>query len=156
MDKDIVRILSTCKVINLKENEPFPKPENEDDPIYVVGLSNANWGKDYYKCDSFYKIKYRSTDGTWGGYTSINKDGDYQWYWTMNDVFGDENNREYAYIVNNYDDGRKLAKFLDTINGYFDINHLNEIISRKQEKIKKLQEECNYYLDIIKYFSKND
>lgn len=152
LSEDIIRILNSCKIINLKNKEPFPKPEHEWDPLIIVGLSNGNWGPDHYKCDTFYYVKY-TTHGycTWGGYTMLGKDNEPKLWWTMNHVYNDDNNTEFAYVVDNKEDGYKLAEFLDSINGYFDINKIEDKIYLLKSDIIDLENKINYYEDIKKY-----
>ena len=92
---------------------------------------------------------------TYGGYKYLRKDGEGDFWWTFNYVYDDKYNKEYAYIVDNEDDGDKLAKFLTSIYGYFDINKINWKISNINKKIEELNKEIQYYEDIKKYIDEN-
>ena len=136
MNQKILQIIKDCKIINLKEHEPLPEGE-----CYLVGLTNSNCGSDGYDVRHFMcGLKYTTHDtklNTYGGYTKINKDGEPSWWWTMNYVYGDQFNRDYAFIVNSYEDGHILANELNKCNG--DFRNILKSIQEKCEKIEQIQ-----------------
>ncbi len=138
MNPKTLQIIKDCKIINLKEHEPFPEGE-----CYLVGLTNQNWGNDCYDVRHFMcGLKYsdhNSRLNTYGGYTEINKDGEPRWWWTMNYVYGDQFNRDYAFIVNSYEDGHILAEELNKCHG--DFRNILSSILQKYEKIENLKKE---------------
>ena len=138
MNRKILQIIKDCKIINLKEHEPFPEGE-----CYLVGLTNQNWGNDCYDVRHFMcGLKYsdhNSRLNTYGGYTDIDKDGNPRGWWTMNYVYEDKFNRDYAFIVNSYEDGEILAKELNKCNG--DFRNISKSIQEKSEKIEQIQKE---------------
>lgn len=161
MIEDIKRILKSCKRINVRNCDPWPEKDYTKGPIYLVGLTNSDWPgeTDQFKCYEIYYPKYckriGKNDLTYGGYKYLRKDGEGDFWWTFNYVYDDRYNKEYAYIVNNEDDGDKLAKFLTSIYGYFDINKINEKISDINKNIEELNKEIQYYEDIKKYIDEN-
>lgn len=138
MNQRTLQIIKDCKIINLKNHEPFPEGE-----CYLVGLTNQNWGSDCYDVRHFIcGLKYsdhNSKLNTYGGYTYIDKDGNYRGWWTMNYVYGDKFNKDYAFIVNSYEDGEILAKELNKCNG--DFRNIQKSIQEKCEKIELIQNE---------------
>ena len=138
MNQKILQIIKDCKIINLKEHEPFPEGK-----CYLVGLTNQNWGNDCYDVRHFIcGLKYsdhNSRLNTYGGYTDIDKDGNARGWWTMNYVYGDEFNRDYAFIVNSYEDGHILAEELNKCQG--DFRNIVSSIHQKYEKIEKIERE---------------
>ena len=138
MDRKTIQIIKNCKIINLKEHESFPVGE-----CYLVGLTNHNCGNACYDVMHFMcGLKYtdhNSRLNTYGGYTEINKDGEPSWWWTMNYVYEDRFNRDYAFIVNSYEDGEILAKELNKCNG--DFRNIQKSIQEKCEKIEQIQRE---------------
>ena len=138
MNQKIIQIIKDCKIINLKEHEPFPEGE-----CYLVGLANTNWGPDVYDVKHFMcGLKYsdhNSKLNTYGGYTEINKDGEPSLWWTMNYVYDDKFNRDYAFIVNSYEDGKILANELNKCHG--DFRNILSSIHQKYEKIEKIKKE---------------
>lgn len=138
MNPKTLQIIKDCKIINLKEHEPFPEGE-----CYLVGLTNQNLGSDSYDVRHF-KCGLKYTDhnsrlNTYGGYTDIDKEGNPYCWWTMNYVYGDQFNRDYAFIVNSYEDGNILAKELNKCQG--DFRNILSSIHQKYEKIEKLKQE---------------
>lgn len=166
MDKDIIRILNTCKRINVKNCDPWPDKANNGELIYLVGLTNVDWpgSPDRFECHQIYYPKYckrlGKNDLTYGGYHYLDKEGEPKHWWTFNYVYGDENNKEWAYIVDNEKDGEKLAKFLTEINGYFTTDSIFIKISNINDRIKNLQKELEYYQtfyeDLKKYIGENN
>ena len=138
MNPKTLQIIKACKIINLKNHEPFPEGE-----CYLVGLTNQNWGSDSYDVRHFMcGLKYsdhNSILNTYGGYTEINKDGEPSWWWTMNYVYDDQFNRDYAFIVNSFEDGKILAEELNKCHG--DFRNILKSISQKYEKIEMLKQE---------------
>ena len=125
-------------VINLKKHEPFPEGE-----CYLVGLTNQNYGSDHYDVRHFMcGLKYtdhNSRLNTYGGYTSIDKEGNPYCWWTMNYVNNENLNKDYAFIVNSYEDGHILAKELNKCQG--DFRNISMSIFQKYEKIEKIKNE---------------
>ena len=144
MIEDIKRILKFCKRINVRNCDPWPEKDYTKGPIYLVGLTNSDWPgeSDQFKCFTIYYPKYckriGKNDLTYGGYMYLGKDEDGDFWWTFNYVYDDRYNKEWAYIVDNEDDGDKLAKFLTSIYGYFDINKINEKIFDINKNIEEL------------------
>ena len=148
MNKEIIRILNNCIKINIKNSESFPKSVNNGDAVYLVGLTNNKFGgSDKFKCIQVYYPKYRENtyDMTYGGFRWIEKDGEPSGWWTFNSVYNDKNNKEYAYIVDNENDGEKLAEFLNKINGYFNKDLIKEKIKELNVEIQKLESEKKFY-----------
>ncbi|MBR6907795.1 hypothetical protein IKN40_04845 [bacterium] len=136
---DIKRILSKCKIIDIEAKESFPEGK-----VTFVGVGN-----DKYECRSLWDMKY--TDHmklTYGGYFKEDHSG-YNAWWTMNYNYSDKYDKTKAYIVNNKTDGYKLAKFLNFIGGF---NNLENTILKKENEIKNLQEDLEYLLEIKKEF----
>ena len=118
---DIVRILFTCKIIHIDQKEPFPSGK-----VIFVGLGNNN-----YECRILYDMKYTDhMELTYGGYFSEDHSG-YNAWWTMNYNYSDEYDKTKAYIVENREDGDKLAAFLNFIGG---ISKLENTIYNKKEQ----------------------
>ena len=90
---------------------------------------------------------HNSRLNTYGGYTEINKNGEPRWWWTMNYVYGDQFNRDYAFIVNSYEDGNILAEELNKCHG--DFRNILSSIHQKYEKIEKLKQEIKE-LELLK------
>ena len=138
MNLKTLQIIKNCKIINLKNHETLPEGE-----CYLVGLTNLNWGSDGYDVRHFIcglkYSDYNSRLNTYGGYTEIDKEGNPHWWWTMNYVYGDEFNRDYAFIVDSYEDGDILAKELNKCNG--DFRNIFKSISQKYENIETLKKE---------------
>ena len=129
--KDIKRILSECKIIDIEVKEPLPEGK-----VTFVGVGN-----DKYECRVLWDMKY--TDHmklTYGGYFNEDHSG-YNAWWTMNYNYSDLYDKTKMYIVNNRDDGEKLAAFLNFTHGF---NNIQNIIYQKEDEIKKLQEDLNY------------
>ena len=129
--QDIKRILNECKIIDIEAKEPFPEGE-----VTFVGVGN-----DDYECRTLWDMKY--TDHmklTYGGYFNEDHSG-YNAWWTMNYNYSNEYDKTKAYIVNNCTDGHKLAKFLNFIRGF---KNLENTILKKEDEIKNLQNELIY------------
>ena len=129
--QDIKRILSECKIIDIEAKEPFPEGK-----VTIVGVGN-----DDYECHTFYDMGYTNHMRlTYGGYFSEDHRGFNAW-WTMNCNYSDKYDKTKAYIVDNMNDGDKLAKFLNFIEGF---KNLENTILKKEEEIKNLQDELIY------------
>ena len=129
---DIKRILNECKIIDIEAKEPFPKGE-----VTFVGVGNDN-----YECRTLWDIVY--TDHmklTYGGYFHEDHNGYYNVWRTMNYNYSDKYDKTKAYIVNNSTDGHKLAKFLNFIKGF---KNLENTILNKENEIQNLQDEIFY------------
>ena len=133
--KDIERILSECKIIDIEAKEQFPKGK-----VTFVGVGNNN-----YECRTLWDIEY--TDHmklTYGGYFNEEHNG-YNAWWTMNYNYSDEYDKTKAYVVNNLADGYKLAKFLNFIKGF---KNLENTILKKENEIKNLHNELIYLNEV--------
>lgn len=129
--QDIKRILGECKIIDIKNKEPFPKGK-----VTFVGVGN-----DKYEYHTLWDMEY--TDHmklTYGGYFNEDHSG-YNAWWTMNYNYSDKYDKTKAYIVNNRMDGQKLAKFLNFINGF---KNLDNSIKEKENELKQIQEDLEY------------
>jgi len=138
--QDIKRILSECKIIDIEAKEPFPEGK-----VTIVGVGN-----DDYECHTFYDMEY--TDHmklTYGGYFNEDHSGWNAW-WTMNYNYSDEYDKTKAYIVDNADDGNKLAKFLNFVGG---LKNIENTIQKKKDELKKIQEELSYLDEARKFLN---
>lgn len=150
---NIQRIIDYMKVVNLKNKEELPQ-----DLTYIVGLSN-----DRYECHHLKEMKYTDHDkrrNSYGGSTEWTGWGS---WWTMNLCYDSDMNHDYMFIVDNWEDGELLAKFLNFVsfanNGGFGLNFLdiNKAIKAKQEQVEKLQSEINLLKSVdISKITKND
>ena len=77
---------------------------------------------------------------TYGGYFNEEHNG-YNAWWTMNYNYSDEYDKTKAYVVNNLADGYKLAKFLNFIKGF---KNLENTILKKENEIQNLRNELIY------------
>lgn len=133
---DIKRILDYCQIINIKKKEPFPNGK-----VTFVGVGNDN-----YECNTLWDMKYTDhMELTYGGYFNKEHSGHNPW-WTMNYNFSDKYDKTKAYIVDNEDDGNKLAKFLNFTHG---ISNLENTIYDKKEQLNKIQEELSYLYEAL-------
>lgn len=129
--KDIERILSECKIIDIKGKEQFPKGK-----VTFVGVGNDN-----YECRTLWDIEYTDHRNlTYGGYFNEEHNG-YNTWRTMNYNYSDEYDKTKAYVVNNLADGYKLAKFLNFIKGF---KNLENTILKKENEIQNLHNELIY------------
>lgn len=136
--EDIKRILSECKVINIKAKEELPKGK-----VIFVGVGNEK-----YDCMALYDLEYTNhMKYTYGGYVN---EGHSRW-WTMNYNYSDLYDKTKMYVVNNMDDGEKLAVFLNFTGG---LNNINKTISQKHDEIRKLQDDIDYLKEINLFLSK--
>ena len=124
--KDIERILSECKIIDIEAKEQFPKGK-----VIFVGVGN----------DTLWDIEY--TDHmklTYGGYFNEEHNGYNAWR-TMNYNYSDEYDKTKAYVVNNLAEGYKIAKFLNFNKGF---KNLENTILKKENEIQNIYNELIY------------
>lgn len=129
--RDIKRILSEAKIIDIFNKEEFPKGE-----VMLVGLSNKS-----FECITLNNVSY-TTHGkaTYGGYIGENIGGRNTW-WTMNHCYDMNLDHSKAYIVSNREDGDRLAAFLNFCGG---LSNIEKTIFNKEDEIKKLKDELIY------------
>lgn len=129
--QEIKRILSEAKIVDVFEKEAFPSGR-----VTFVGLSNKS-----FECMSLWDMEYTDLGkATYGGYFQENHRGPNAW-WTMNRCYNQELDHSKAYVVSNYEDGCKLAAFLNFCRG---LNNITKTIYDKEDEIKKLKEELIY------------
>lgn len=138
--QDIKRILNESKVINIEDKEPFPEGK-----VTFVGVGN-----DSYECKTLWDMKYTNhMKLAYGGYFNEDHSG-YNAWWTMNYNYSDKYDKKKVYIVNNAEDGHKLAKFLNFIGGF---NNLDNIIEKKKKELENIKSDLEYLLEAKNNFN---
>ena len=138
----IIEVLNRSRRINLKEREPLPEGE-----AYIVGASNEHYDVIHY----YYGLEYTNHDpeqNTFGGY--VVKEGEEpirsafgysKTWWTMNYGYG-KICRDWCWVVESFEDGDILAKFLNSLDKNLDIDAtilgLKLEIQRLEEKIRDI------------------
>lgn len=138
--KEIKRILSECKIIDIVAKEELPKGK-----AIIVGVGN-----DKYEWHELWDMKY--TDHmkyTYGGYFEEDHGG-YNPWWTMNYNYSDEYDKTKMYIVKNTEDAEKLTVFLNFTSG---LKNLSTTIYHKEKELEKVQKELEYLLEAKKLIS---
>ena len=137
--QEIKKILSESKIINIEAQEELPKGQ-----VIFVGVGN-----DRYECMTLWDMEYTNhMKLTYGGYFKKDHCG----WWTMNYNYSNIYDKTKMYIVNNKDDGGKLAAFLNFTHG---LSNIENIICEKENEIKTLQEDINYLKEANKLINEN-
>lgn len=143
----VIEVLGRSRQINLKKREPLPKEE-----VYIVGASNEQYACMHY----YYGLKYTDhwpEQNSFGGYIAPEgvepKESAFGWtntWWTMN-VGYSKMNRDFCWVVKDYEDGKILADFLNQA----DYSDLDSSIKERQNEINRLQEEIHALKKIQEY-----
>lgn len=141
--EEIKEIIDKSKKLSIFNKDPFPRGK-----VTFVGVGNTD-----YECITLWDMKYTDhRSNTYGGYFNEDHSG-YNAWWTMNYNYSEKYNKDIIYIVDNDDDGFKLAEFLNFTHG---IQNINLTIADKQVEFDKLKNEIEFLEQANKMFVNND